>query len=117
MYIKIRVQWTYAERIKIIAILYNVNKYRTTTEHTLTKNTVVIPPIAFNELCTKERGNDWLPTIGQLRVLVASSPVAPQHKWMLRNSSFENIMNRQMSSDATSEHFFFFYYFFFYFFF
>ena len=76
---------------------------RTTTEHTLTKNTVVIPPIAFNELCTKERGNDWLPTIGQLRVLVASSPVAPQHKWMLRNSSFENILNRQMSPNASSE--------------
>ena len=64
---------------------------RTTTEHTLTRDTVVITPIAFNELCTDGRGNDWLPSTAQLKVLLASSPVAPQHRWMLQNSSFENI--------------------------
>ena len=76
---------------------------RTTIEDTVELGTVVLPPIPFTNLCTPANGHDWLPTVKDLRLLASLAPVAPQHRWMLQNSSWENIIHRQMLPGTTTD--------------
>ena len=76
---------------------------RTTIEDTVELGTVVLPPIPFTNLCTPANGHDWLPTVKDLRLLASLAPVAPQHRWMLQNSSWENIIHWQMLPGTTTD--------------
>ena len=48
-------------------------------------------------------GHYWLLTVKDLRLLASLAPVAPQHRWMLRNSSWESIIHRQMLPGTTTD--------------
>ena len=76
---------------------------RTMIENTVELGTVVLPPIPFTNLCTPANGNDWVPTVKDLRLLASLAPVAPQHRWMLQNSSWESITHRKMLPGTTTD--------------